>query len=81
VKSFDALQNKAIEGDVIALDIKKLGAIALPSLINTVRKSNLAGRDALANALDNVVDQAETTSNDLQDFAAAVEQGLSEYGL
>ena len=76
--SFDALQNNAVEGEVIALDIKKMGAMALPTLINAIKKSDLPGHDVLADALDNVVEQAEVTSNDLQDFAVAVEQALSE---
>ena len=55
-----------------------MGAMALPTLINAIKKSDLLGRDVLADALDNVVEQAEVTSDDLQDFAAAVEQVLSE---
>ncbi|KAF8577451.1 hypothetical protein K439DRAFT_1622098 [Ramaria rubella] len=75
--SFGILQANSAGGTDIALDVRKLSGIYLPSLIARVQRSDLAGKEALECALILVRDQAETTSIELQTFNVAVQQGLA----
>ncbi|KAF8576194.1 hypothetical protein K439DRAFT_1623051 [Ramaria rubella] len=74
---FGILQANSAGGIDIALDVRKLSGIYLPSLITRVQHSDLAGKEALEHTLILVRDQAETTSIELQTFNVAVQQGLA----
>ncbi|KAF8580630.1 hypothetical protein K439DRAFT_1619647 [Ramaria rubella] len=75
--SFSILQANSAGGTDIALDVRNLSRIYLPSLIARVQQSDLAGKEALEHALILVRDQAETTSIEFQTFNVAIQQGLA----